>query len=102
MNNAIKKYLIINKLDLPQDILDLLKLFLFVDIKSLFNKSVLEINNCLSRYNFKKTDMTDENEHWSIGNIYLQLQATNCKICGGYKQGRKIDNKYLKCIHFDH
>ena len=99
MNNAIKKTLVLNKLNIPQDIIEILKSFLFFDIKILFKRSIFDINDCLSR---KNTDMTDNNEHWAIGNNHTQLQAINCKICGGYKLSKfKSENKYLKCIHLD-
>ena len=98
----IKKSLILNKLDIPQDMIEILKSFLFFDIKMLFKRSITEINECLSRYNFRYTSMTDYNEHWAIGNNHTQLQGVNCKLCGGYIMGHQIDNKYLKCYHFDH
>ena len=92
-----------NRLNLPYDLVDVIKSFLFYDIKtyvlilnSKIQKQIIHIlfmNDALSRANHfdNKPSYTDKEEDWAFGfsglhpTEDLQLQAINCGGCGNYK-----------------
>lgn len=60
------------------------------------NLVVDEINQCFSRY----TQKWGDNEHWSFAseNSYtFQMQAINCKLCGGYKASTSTHPQNVNC-----
>lgn len=102
---------------LPFCILDIIKSFLFYDIKTYEiientklnkDKMLYIINNMgLSRSNNfdDHSDYSDNVEHWVFGyfpNEKIELQAVNCYHCGDYISHSKdhhffSDNIYCKC-----
>jgi hypothetical protein len=97
--NSIIKQCIINRLDLPSDIHDIIKSYCFYDIKSWetiqfirYKKEVINDifkNNVVSRKN--PSDFFDDDErHWVFwvdtdeDGIKCQFQGLNCLGCGNY------------------
>ena len=101
-----KKQIVINRIRIPKEMINIIKSFCFYD-----NKSIL-MAKTEKFIKFKKTrivmmfrDFTisrfrpgfpedvildDESEYWTIINFThrrdeFQLEATNCKCCGNYK-----------------
>lgn len=117
-----KKLLIINCMSIPKELIDIIKVFCFYDNKSILMAKIEKF------IKFKKTrivmmfrDFTisrfmpgfpediildDESERWLILNfthrrIEFQLEATNCRCCGNYKNtSRNFTSlpKIIKCI----
>jgi hypothetical protein len=91
-----------NRLHLPYDVVDVIKSFLFYDIKtyiiilnSKIQKQIIHIllmNDAISRANHfnNQPSYTDNEEDWAFGfsglhpTEDLQLQAINCGRCGNY------------------
>ena len=97
--NSIIKQCIINRLDLPSDIHDIIKSYCFYDIKSWetiqfirYKKEVINNifkNNVISRAN--PSDFFDDDErHWVFwvdteeDSVKCQFQGLNCLVCGNY------------------
>jgi hypothetical protein len=117
-----KKLLIINCMSIPKELIDIIKVFCFYDNKSILMAKIEKF------IKFKKTrivmmfrDFTisrfmpgfpediildDESERWLILNfthrrIEFQLEATNCRCCGNYKNTSSNFTslpKIIKCI----
>ena len=81
------KQLLINQLDLPYEIHDIIKSFCFEEmyikkIKANINKSILLIKNANpSRI---KLNISDNNGHWAFAIDNVQMQTVNCRKCGNY------------------
>ena len=97
--NSVVKQCIINRLDLPSDVHDIIKSYCFYDIKSWetiqFIRDKKEVinnifkNNVISRVN--PSDMYDDDErHWVFwvdteeDGDRCQFQGLNCLHCGNY------------------
>ena len=109
------KQIIINRLNLPNEILDIIKSYSFYDKKTY--KMIKTVKDCIKiiDYNFKYISVsrnkpingynTETDEHWAftyniLSNNSIQFQAINCKYCGKYIMSRNynlIPNK-LKCM----
>ena len=109
-----------NRLNLPYDVVDVIKSFLFYDIKtyivilnSKIQKQIIHIlfmNHALSRANKfdNKPSYTDNEEDWAFGfsgrhyTEKLQLQAINCGRCGNYKFHSYMDDfeypNHIYCV----
>ena len=99
--NSVTKQCIINRLDLPSDLHDIIKSYSFYDIKTWetiqFIRDKKEVindifkNNVISRVN--PSDMYDDDDderHWVVwvdteeDSVKCQFQGLNCLHCGNY------------------
>jgi len=95
--NSVTKQCIINRLDLPSDLHDIIKRYCFYDIKTWetiqfirYKKEVINDifkNNVVSRANY---DDDDDERHWVFwvdtdeDRVKCQFQGLNCLVCGNY------------------
>jgi len=103
----IIKKMIINRLPLPDDILENeIKSFCFHDRISGSKAIKLrhEINRLILDAISRTNGHSDSSEDWAFGLMYedetLQLQATNCSRCGNYIYSEHMyrqDCKHLLC-----
>jgi hypothetical protein len=87
----------INRLPLNRDVQDIIKSFVFNDMKTcetmnyIKNKKMEIVtmfeNSHYSRKNNQLEDPEEDSEHWafSLGENENQFQATNCRMCGDYR-----------------
>jgi len=87
----------INRLPLNRDVQDIIKSFVFHDMKTcetinhIKNKKMEIVtmfeNTRYSRNNNQLEDPNEESEHWAfcLGENENQFQATNCRMCGDYR-----------------
>jgi len=98
--NSVVKQCIINRLDLPSDLHDIIKSYCFYDIKTWetiqfirYKKEVINNifkNNVISRAN--PSDFYDDHDerHWIVwvdteeDSFKCQFQGLNCLVCGNY------------------
>lgn len=90
----IDKQLVLNRLPLNDDILYLIKRFSFYDMETMRMRRVIQerMKHIAERIKHAISRNTCEfGEHWAFGFLEtsmetLQLQATNCAVCGNYFQ----------------
>ena len=110
-----KKLLTINKINLPLDVLNIVKDYMFYTLNSMTHvrkliteKKELDLikkawsrNNILNIFNQHSSRLYEE--HWIFGFTYengpnetVQLQGVNCKKCGEYEYNRYSYKTHLK------
>ena len=99
--NSVIKQCIINRLDLPSDVHDIIKSYCFYDIRTWetiqfirYKKGVINDifkNNVVSRANPSDFyDVIDDERHWVFwidteeDGDRCQFQGINCLVCGNY------------------
>lgn len=117
--NSITKQMLMNKIILPQELLNEMKSYCFYDVKSWetinFIKSKknrihdLFKNSTISRANPDDyySDDEDNDEHWIFwtfdeeDGLNKQFQGINCKHCGNYKmiQNHDLYSHRVFCQH---
>ena len=123
-NKAIKSQLTINHIPLNQDVLGIIKSFVFEDKKIYIQKKMQkerkdDLMQIILSICYDLREYTVEGNrfgHWAIWlpppqyeDDSLQLQASNCLKCGKYVQVSRmelesaiIDNRYLACLNGQH
>jgi hypothetical protein len=108
LEKAKTKINIINKINQPEEINQIIYSYLFIPrkkmyFKCMYNLSIKCIKNAfMSRKNLFRGQTTDENDpHWSFccdyGCTNLQLQAINCPKCGNYIFSHNVSTIYCQC-----
>ena len=96
--SVITKQLIINELRLPKELIDIIKQYCFYNIEEVAKKNKLKTVRLIESVEYSRANRfggdpyySDSEEHWTFGFAYnesnkdtLQLQATNCSMCGNY------------------
>lgn len=79
--NTIEKHIVMNHLPIPKEIQEYIKEYVFLDRARSEVKRSWEL--CLDRLN--RSIYYENNGHWAFA-VYpeVQLQAINCKRCGGF------------------
>jgi len=97
--SIVTKQLIMNEIRLPTDMINIIKEYSFYNIEEVTKKNKEKVSRVIvlaeysraNRFNNDPT-YTDNDENWCFGYAHLdsscvesiQLQATNCSICGNY------------------
>lgn len=102
MELSIKKQIIINKLNIPDELIDIIKDYLFYDritTKSRFYKT--KSSNIIQNAPVSRNTCILENgEYWAIGlyNYFeVNFAGRNCKKCGEYQILREYLPRNLEC-----
>jgi hypothetical protein len=97
--SIVTKQLIMNEIRLPMDVINIIKDYSFYNIEQVAKKNKEKVSRAIdsaeySRANRFNNDPTysDNDENWAFGYAYgekyygerIQLQATNCSVCGNY------------------
>lgn len=99
--SVIAKQLVINKINLPKEILDNVKDYCFYNIEEVTKQNKLKLSRAIvsaecSRANrFRdERNYSDNDEVWAFGacDENIQLQAANCSKCGNYLTNCLINN----------
>jgi hypothetical protein len=111
---SIQTQLIVNKININKDIIDIVKSFIFYEKKyyqQIYKQKLYKsiINNKFKNELIRNINNTYKG-HWEFSSIsknedlWLQFQAINCIICGNYILPKLTihDNKYLHCIDNSH
>lgn len=106
---SIEKQLLINSLNAPVELLDIIKSYCFYDKKTfemiqyaklLKERTNVIIKRAISRANNFDNDPEyhEDDGHWFFGYYdeieKIQIQATNCRFCGNYLYFHYIDTFY--------
>lgn len=98
---SIKKQLILNKLSIPDVLINIIKDFLFYDrITSLAIRNKSRINYLIENVEISRVTMDDhESEEWYFGffNIFNLMGAKNCFACGEYKTSNRPISLQIEC-----
>ena len=117
-----KTLVVINRMKIPGELIDIIKSYCFYDKKSILMAKIEKFIKfkktriflmfkyfTISRFRPCVEDgiiLDDESEYWTIINhthkqIEFTLEATNCKCCGNYKNTSKNFTslpKIIKCL----
>jgi hypothetical protein len=94
--NSVTKQCVINRLEMPKEIRDIIKSYCFYDKKTWETIQFIrykkeQINDLFENKIYYITGETQdyiEDGHWAIGmfSSTVQFQGTNCVMCGNYVQ----------------
>jgi hypothetical protein len=111
---SIQKQIIINRINISKDIIDIIKSFIFYEKKhyqQIYKQKIYKsiIDNKFKNQIIRNIHKSYEG-HWAISSInydedmWLQFQGINCLICGNYILPKLTieDNKYLHCMDQSH
>jgi hypothetical protein len=96
--SIVTKQLIINELNLPMDMVNVIKEYTFYNIEEIAKKNKEKVCRAIVLADFSRANRfngdpnySDNDESWMFGYAYesvteeeIQLQATNCSTCGNY------------------
>lgn len=97
--SIITKQLIMNKIRLPTDMINIIKEYSFYNIEEVAKKNKEKVCRAIVLAEYSRANRfnnipsySDNDENWVFGYAYgekyygemIQLQATNCSVCGNY------------------
>ena len=97
--SIVTKQLIMNEIRLPTDMINIIKEYSFYNIEEVAKKNKEKVCRAIVSVEFSRANRfngdpnySDNDENWVFGYDYetneygeeIQLQATNCSVCGNY------------------
>ena len=104
MNSIVKKQLVMSGLNLPMEMIDIIKDYCFHNIEEVSKQNKKRANRLIGNAELTRINYDDANPKWRLeipkGNMYgdkFILDAGFCRDCGNYKYNRVRYHLTVSC-----
>ena len=104
MNSIVKKQLVMSGLNLPMEMIDIIKDYCFHNIEEVAKQNKKRANRLIGNAELTRINYDDTNPKWRLeipkGNMYgdkFILDAGFCRYCGNYKYNKVRYHLKVSC-----